>query len=228
MFSTTQHICSLKCNTPVKLPTPPKKTPIFALNYGSASLPTTDSVGGKSVTYTGTLSMVNDSTRGYVIRGGTVSNSYCTLPSIPILSGYCSYMFWIFVKTAPPLAYNLIDSNARGIQVQSIASGIAVVIESNYIYYVPYSLGSWIHIAVYTSATTIGVVVNGKLFAYQNSMTNVSHSTFVVDNLNKICSTLTGYNGGDVFMDNFQIYDGTLSLNDIISIYKYQSIFKNN
>lgn len=220
MFSTTQKLCN-NLNNPVKS----GLNPLFALNYGSTSLPTTDNAG-RSLTYTNTggiLSMYNDATRGYVLKGaGGASVAYFIQPTFSVPSGGpYTLMFWVNTSSMISSQVFWLFNTSIGINYQYIKfmSGGLSTAQVN----IPFTYLTWTHITFAVSTTTLNVYKNGVSFASYTGMSNSLSPTWSYGANRWMCGdgatpayNLIGY------VDNIQIYNGVLSATDISTLYNAQ------
>ena len=197
---------------------------IFELNFGSATIPTTDTFGNTLTTSSPVPTMFNDATRGHVLS--TIDNRYLYTTNNILLPASYTKMGWIY-PTINQIHGNLLSShnfnptahyiwypNGTNMSAGHTTNGnvIAYVSDPS-----PVLLNTWVHFAVTYDNNTRTMIL------YKNGV-NVSSTT----NNNLAWSGANGpfgvgeFGSGNVFigyLDNVRAYSRALTSSEILSIY---------
>jgi len=191
---------------------------VFALSFGSSStVPTTDKYGATLSTATGTLSMYNDPTRGYVLNLSNAGMATTYAASALSFTRAC----WYYNGTASMGTYaNLLSTdNSPFFYTNSTQISLAI----NFTAGAPYKYatdpvgrgsGSWVHYAATYDGTTAYFYTNGSQvasLAYSFSTADTSAlriGYYAVQNVNP-----------SAYMDNIHVYNRVLAASEILALY---------
>ena len=196
---------------------------VFRLTFGSSTFPTTDSIGGSTLTpitnasYPSSPAMFNDATRGYVLATdvgtGIITNFVPNTPS-------WSRCFWLKKNTTggsgntlSSLNYPVYFPTLTKIQIDLNYSGpVTTVLDTT-------DRGlNWVHyVFTYDSTTKVCVLyVNGNAVVNATTGTIATETqSLCIGNLNQSTKTF----GANQYFDDIYCYDRALTSTEVFSIY---------
>ena len=195
-------------------------TPIFLLDFTSATAPTADSIGTYPVTVVGTVGITNDAQAGYVMTGGT---QFYNVPGL-ITSGPHTISLWFkstsvngnydpFSSALGATYFNIANSNGNNMYWKFVTTNATLQTSSIM------NANTWYFLTVTFTGLTITLYINGTSSASASQTTlNYNYLTSAVNIGAYSTNNTTGDYGTGCYIYGYRQYNCALSSAQIVQL----------
>ena len=193
-------------------------TPIFLLDFTSATAPTADSIGTYPVTVVGTVGITNDAQAGYVMTGGT---QFYNVPGL-ITSGPYTISLWFkstsvngnydpFSSALGATYFNIANSSGNPMYLKFVTANATIQTSSIM------NANTWYFLTVTFTGLTITLYINGTSSASQTNL-NYNYLTSAVNIGAYSTNNTTGDYGTGCYIYGYRQYNCALSSAQIVQL----------